>query len=60
MVIAFNPRYLLDAARAVAEDVVTLKMTTPLSPCILRGLCPEGTMDAEDAKFLVLPLRVKS
>jgi DNA polymerase-3 subunit beta len=53
LIIAFNPKYILDAARAVEEDIVNIKMTTALSPCTIRGL------NNQDAKFLILPLRVK-
>jgi DNA polymerase-3 subunit beta len=52
--IAFNPRYLIDALRAIEEDRVYVKFTTALSPCIVRGV------DSDDFKYLVLPLRIRS
>jgi DNA polymerase-3 subunit beta len=54
MEIAFNPRYLIDALRAVDEDKLTIKFTTPLSPCIIRS------METDSFKYLILPLRIRS
>jgi len=50
--IGFNPKFLIDALKAIDEDVVTLKFTGQLSPCIMKS--------DENAKFkyLVLPLRL--
>lgn len=50
--IAFNPRYLIDALKAIDDDYIYMLFTTALSPCIIRG--------EEDCgyKYLVLPLRV--
>jgi len=53
MEIAFNPRYLIDTLKACDEDTVSLFMTSPLSPCIIRN------EDNMDNKFLILPLRIK-
>lgn len=53
MEIAFNPRYLIDALRAIEEDKIVLKLTTPLSPCIIRGV------ESDAFKYLVLPLRLR-
>ncbi len=50
--IAFNPKYLTDALKAIEQEVVTLQFTTPLSPCIIK---PVGS---ENSKYLVLPLRL--
>ncbi len=52
--IAFNPRYLIDALRAIEDDRIYAKFTTALSPCIIRGA------GSEDFKYLVLPLRIRS
>jgi len=52
--IAFNPRYLIDALKALETERVEMQFTTPLSPCIIKG------EDVDIQKYLVLPLRVKS
>jgi DNA polymerase-3 subunit beta len=52
--IAFNPRYLIDALRAIEDDRVYAKYTTALSPCILRGV------ESDDFKYLILPLRIRN
>ena len=51
--IAFNPRYLIDALKTIEDDVVSMRFTTPLSPCIIKG------EDSDEAKYLVLPLRLQ-
>jgi DNA polymerase-3 subunit beta len=51
--IAFNPRYLIEALRAVDEDNILLTFTTALSPCILRGV------ENDTFKYLILPLRLR-
>lgn len=51
--IAFNPRYLIDALRAIDEERVVARFTTGLSPCIIRGL------ESDEAKYLILPLRLR-
>lgn len=53
MEIAFNPRYLIDALRAIEEPNVVVKLTTPLSPCIIKGV------ESDAFKYLVLPLRLR-
>lgn len=50
--IAFNPKYLIDALRAIEDEMVTIQFTTPLSPCIIRPV----TGDA--FQYLILPLRM--
>lgn len=52
--IAFNPRYLIDALKIIEDEKITMQFTTPLSPCIMRGL------ETDSYKYLVLPLRLKS
>lgn len=51
--IAFNPRYLIDALKVMDDEKLTMQFTTPLSPCIVKGL------ENETYKYLVLPLRLK-
>ena len=50
--IAFNPKYLIEALRAINEEYVIARFTTGLSPCIIRGA------ESDAAKYLILPLRV--
>lgn len=51
--IAFNPRYLIEALKAIDEDSIMARFTTGLSPCIIRGV------NKDDAKYLILPLRLR-
>lgn len=53
--IAFNPRFMIDAVKAVEENEVKVEFNASLSPCVLKPV-------AENApcKYLVLPLRLKN
>lgn len=48
--IGFNPKFMLDALRAVPDDTVTLRMINQKSPCFI-------TDDAETYLYLVLPVQ---
>ncbi|MCL1998267.1 MAG: DNA polymerase III subunit beta [Turicibacter sp.] len=50
--IAFNPKYLMEALKALEEENILMHFTSNLSPCIIRG------ESSELAKYLVLPLRL--
>lgn len=50
--IAFNPKYLIDALRAVDDEKVAVQFNSSLSPCIIK---PE---DGDSYKYLILPLRM--
>ncbi len=50
--IAFNPKYLLDAAKATDDEKISIYFNTPLSPCIIKN------MEESNYKYLVLPLRL--
>ena len=50
LTISFNPRYFIDALRAIDEENITLKLNTQLSPCTIKG-------SEENYKYLIVPLR---
>lgn len=50
--IAFNPKYLIDALKAIDDEEVYMHFNTPLSPCVFKPL------EGESYKYLVLPLRL--
>jgi len=52
LTISFNPRYFIEALRAVEDESVVLKFNTQLSPCTIRGI-----EDGADFKYLIVPLR---
>jgi len=52
LTISFNPRYFIEALRAVDDEVIMLKLNTQLSPCTIRGV-----EDDSDFKYLIVPLR---
>jgi DNA polymerase-3 subunit beta len=49
--IDFNPKYLLDALKAIEEDEISMVFNGSMGPCVLRPL------DSQDFAYLVLPLR---
>lgn len=54
LVIAFNPKFLLDVLRVIEEDEVTLTFNNALSPCIIKS------EKNESYKYLILPLRLNA
>ena len=49
LLIAFNPKFLMDALRAIDDETVTLYFTNAKSPCFLR--------DEQDSfVYLILPV----
>jgi DNA polymerase-3 subunit beta len=60
LVIYFNPRYIIDALRAIEEEQVLIKFSGAKSACTVRGLKPEnedGTPAPDNQKYLIVPLR---
>ncbi|MCL2190003.1 MAG: DNA polymerase III subunit beta [Defluviitaleaceae bacterium] len=60
LTIYFNPRYIIDALRAIEEEQVQIKFTGAKSACTVRGLKTEsedGTTPPDDQKYLIVPLR---
>ncbi len=50
--IAFNPRYLIDALKAIEDEKVAIQFNSPLGPCIIKP------QDGDLYKYLILPLRI--
>jgi DNA polymerase-3 subunit beta len=51
LTIAFNPRYLIDALKAIEDSTVSFHFTSPTSPCVIRPV------EDGNYKYLILPLR---
>ncbi|NMA82250.1 MAG: DNA polymerase III subunit beta [Epulopiscium sp.] len=54
LVIAFNPRYVIDALRAIEDEKICIQFTSSLSPCIIQPI------EGEDYKYLILPIRLNA
>lgn len=54
IVIAFNPKYLIDALRVIEDDKVYIQFISALTPCTIN---PE---QGDQYKYLILPIRVNS
>ena len=54
IVIAFNPKYLIDALRVIEDDNVYIQFISSLTPCIIN---PE---EGDQYKYLILPIRVNA
>lgn len=50
--IAFNPKYLIEALKAIEDDKIFIQFMTSLSPCIIKGI------NNDDYKYLILPLKI--
>ena len=51
----FNPKYFLDALRAIDDQEVFIDFGTSISPCIIRSIEETG-----DYKYMILPIRLKN
>ena len=54
MQIFFNPRYLIEALRAIEDDNIVIKFNTSRSPCTIHSLTSETVTEY---KYLIVPLR---
>ncbi len=52
--IGFNPRYLIDAIKVIDSDIITLKLSSSVSPCLI---VPN---DYDNYKYIVTPVRIVS
>lgn len=52
--IAFNPKYLLEALKAINDEVINIIFTSTLSPCVIRPL------EGDSYKYLILPVRLNN
>ena len=59
IVIAFNNRYLMDSVRACDGELVTLKMSTPLTSMNIEPCYDEDAEEKSDEIFMLLPVRMK-
>ncbi|BEP27671.1 DNA polymerase III subunit beta [Helicovermis profundi] len=50
--IGFNPKYLMDALKIIDSEEVIMKLTTSVSPCIIKPV------DDESYTYLILPVRL--
>ena len=49
--IAFNPRFLIDALRAINEEEITIYFTSPKAPCVIQD-------DKRSYVYLILPVNI--
>lgn len=52
LTIAFNPRYYLDALKAIEDEEIQILYSSSLTPCIMRAL------DGEEYQYFILPIRI--
>lgn len=50
--IAFNSKYLIDVLKSMEEEVIQIKLTSSVSPCIIKN------KNNDDCEYLVLPVRM--
>lgn len=54
VVIAFNPKYYLEALKAIDDLEVAIVYNSSLTPCIIQGI------DNKDYQYFILPIRMHS
>lgn len=54
LVIAFNPKYLIDALKSIDDDEVIIQFMSSLNPCIIQPI------NGNDYKYLILPIRLNA
>ena len=52
LLIAFNPKYLIEALRSIDEDQVEISFISSLAPCIIQPI------NGNHFKYLILPIRL--
>lgn len=52
LIIAFNPKYLIDALKAIDDDEVAIQFMSSLNPCIIQPV------SGNEYKYLILPIRL--
>ena len=50
----FNPKYFLDALRAIDDEEIFIDFGTSISPCIIRPVETDG-----DYTYMILPIKLK-
>lgn len=54
MTTAFNPKYYMDALRAIEDDTICILYNSSLTPCIIQGT------QGENYKYFILPIRIQN
>ena len=49
----FNPKYFLDALKAIEDEEVFVDFGTSISPCVIRPI------EDENYTYMILPIRMK-
>ena len=56
MDIGFNPKFVIDALRAVDDDEVTMYLVSPKAPCFIRNDIGEEKPEGQEYCYLILPI----
>lgn len=51
LVIAFNPKYMIDALKNIEDESIKIIYTSPLSPCVIEPV------ESDAFKYLICPIR---
>ena len=50
----FNPKYFLDALRAIDDEEIFIDFGTSISPCIIRSVDEDSSY-----KYMILPIKIQ-
>lgn len=53
LVLAFNPKYVLDSLKAIDEDEIYIEFGSNLSPCLIKSV------ENNDFVYMVLPMKIQ-
>ncbi len=52
LTIAFNPKYYMDALKAISDEDITINFSSSLTPCIIQAA------EGNDYQYFILPIRL--
>lgn len=52
LTIGFNPKYFIEALKAIEDETIIIQFMSALSPCIIKSI------EKDDYKYLILPLKI--
>ena len=56
MNIGFNPKFIIDALRAIDDEMVTLYLVSPKAPCFIRNDIGKDADEMNNYCYLILPV----
>lgn len=52
--VGFNPRYFMDALKVIEDEMIDIRFTSNVGPCIIRPI------ESDNYKYMILPVRTRN